>query len=123
MLPLRPTLKKLDCVVCQIVFFSQSQFRNNCNFRNPFYIALKYIQGELLIQSSPFEIQGSFELENFRIILAFEKYFCLELQFELSELYKAYPISKISYSFESEPSLGRKSRGRNMKLSYICEDW
>ena len=30
-------LKKLNCVICEIVFFSQSQFRNYRNFRNPFY--------------------------------------------------------------------------------------
>ena len=34
---LRPTLKKLNCVICEIVFFSQSQFRNYRNFRNSFY--------------------------------------------------------------------------------------
>ena len=29
-----PTLKKLNCVICEVVFFSQSRFRN---YRNPFF--------------------------------------------------------------------------------------
>ena len=39
MLRLRPTLTKLNCVICEIVFFRNraSRFRYYHNFRNPFY--------------------------------------------------------------------------------------